>query len=123
MAARKKTTAKKTKKTASKKAPAKKKAPARKTGKAPRKTARAKASKRKAPKAKSEVAKRNAKLDGLTVDLICDAAADVHKDINKKRKPDLAFPIRSLKNVSYSTKRGYFEIGKAKKVATGEEPS
>ena len=33
-------------------------------------------------------------------------------------KPDLAFPVRSLKNVSYSQKKGYFEIGRQKKVRT-----
>ena len=111
MAARAKTKNKKS----ARKAPAKKKAAAKKTGK---KTARKKASKRKAPRASSEAAKRNARMDSLTIDLICNTANDVHKNIQKKRKPDLAFPIRSLKNVSYSTKRGYFEIGKAKKVRT-----
>ena len=111
MAARAKTKNKKS----ARKAPAKKKAAAKKTGK---KTARKKASKRKAPRAISEAAKHNARMDSLTIDLICDTANDVHKNIQKKRKPDLAFPIRSLKNVSYSTKRGYFEIGKAKKVRT-----
>ena len=44
--------------------------------------------------------------------------AGVHGDILKRRKPDLDFPIRSLGNVSYSTKRGYFEIGKQKKIRT-----
>ncbi len=56
--------------------------------------------------------------DDLTIDLICDAANSVYKDIRKKAKPDLTFPIRSLKNVSYSTKKGYFEIGNQKKVRT-----
>jgi DNA topoisomerase-6 subunit A len=63
-------------------------------------------------------AARMKKLDALTVSLIRNAAEDVHKDILKKAKPDLAFPVRSLKNVSYSTRKGYFEIGKQKKVRT-----
>ena len=126
MAARKKSTSKTTskkkaparkaggKKAASKKAP-KKKAPARKatTAKAPRKRAAAKGAIDPA-----DIRKRNERMDGLTVDLICETAVDVHKDIIKKAKPDLAFPIRSLKNVSYSEKTGYFEIGKQKKVRT-----
>jgi DNA topoisomerase-6 subunit A len=96
-AARKKTTAKKT---------------------TPRKTGAKKTGKRAAVQAASDVAKRNKQLDQMTVGLICDTAADVHGEILKKHKPDLAFPVRSLKNVSYSTKRGYFEIGKQKKTRT-----
>ncbi|MFP6607589.1 MAG: DNA topoisomerase IV subunit A [Myxococcota bacterium] len=42
----------------------------------------------------------------------------VHRDILKLRKPDLQFPVRSLSNVSYSPKRGYFEIGKQVKQRT-----
>ncbi len=97
---------------------------ARKAKKAPRKktvakkTSAKKTGKRVAVQAASEVAKRNKKLDGLTVSLIHDTAAGVHREILKKQKPDLAFPVRSLKNVSYSTKRGYFEIGKQKKTRT-----
>jgi len=93
---------------------ARKKAPARKTAK---KSASTK-SKGAASKLVSEVRKRNEKMDGVTVDLICETANDVYRDIQKRSKPDLAFPIRSLKNVSYSRKRGYFEIGRQKKVRT-----
>ena len=91
MAARKKTTRKKTtsKKTASRK--------------------------RGAPK---NVAARNSVTDDQAVKLIRNAASDVHKDILKRAKPDMAFPVRSLGNVSYSEKRGYFEIGRQKKVRT-----
>jgi DNA topoisomerase-6 subunit A len=121
MAARKKTASKKAqrKKPAAKKATSKKasrkKAPARKSAatKAPRKRAAARGG-----IDTKDIKKRNERMDGLTVDLICETAVDVHRDINKKAKPDLAFPIRSLKNVSYSQKTGYFEIGKQKKVRT-----
>ncbi len=64
------------------------------------------------------VARRNEKNNALTVKLIQDTAERVHRDILKRAKPDLAFPVRSLGNVSYSQKRGYFEIGKQKKVRT-----
>jgi DNA topoisomerase-6 subunit A len=100
MPARKKTTGKKT--------------AAKKTG---RKAPRA-ATDQQASKLAAEVQKRNERMNGLTVDMICATANDVHKDILKRAKPDLHFPVRSLKNVSYSQKRGYFEIGKQKKTRT-----
>ena len=65
-----------------------------------------------------EVKARNARLDTLTVDLIKETAKGVHQRINRLGKPDLHFPIRSLKNVSYSQKKGYFEIGRQKKTRT-----
>jgi DNA topoisomerase-6 subunit A len=101
MAARKKTTKKTVKKAA---APTKKTA----TG----------ASAKQASKRAQEVQARNKKLDSLTVGVIKQTAKDVHGRILKRTKPDLHFPIRSLKNVSYSQKRGYFEIGKQKKTRT-----
>jgi DNA topoisomerase-6 subunit A len=45
-------------------------------------------------------------------------ARDVHKAILKRRKPDLKFPIRSLANVRYDPKRGYFQMGRKKKIRT-----
>ncbi|HEX9814607.1 MAG TPA: hypothetical protein VGB31_06630, partial [Myxococcota bacterium] len=68
--------------------------------------------------ADSKIAQESARLDRLTVGLICDTAKEVHQEILKQNKPDLTFPVRSLKNVSYSTQRGYFEIGKQKKTRT-----
>ena len=65
-----------------------------------------------------EVARRNAAQDDVVVSQIRDAATEVHRDILKQSKPDLAFPVRSLKNVTYSQQRGFFEIGRAKKVRT-----
>ena len=94
--------------------PAAKKATARKTSrKAPKSSTEQKAS-----KLAAEVQKRNERMNGLTVDMICDTANGVYKDILKRAKPDLNFPVRSLKNVSYSQKKGYFEIGRQKKVRT-----
>jgi DNA topoisomerase-6 subunit A len=50
--------------------------------------------------------------------VIEDSASGVHEKILKKGKPELAFPIRSLQNVSYATDKGYFEIGRQKKTRT-----
>jgi len=61
---------------------------------------------------------RNKALDDTTVRLIRDAATEVHADIRKEKKPDLTFPVRALSNVTYSDKKGYFEIGRQKKVRT-----
>lgn len=61
---------------------------------------------------------RNKALDDTTVRLIRDAATEVHADIRKQKKPDLTFPVRALSNVTYSDKKGYFEIGRQKKVRT-----
>ena len=105
MAARK-TARKKTRKKARKKV-------AKKVG---RKSAR-----KKAPRAaglKGKRSKTSRKVDDATLGLIHDRASVVHGDILKLRKPGLEFPVRSLGNVSYSRKRGYFEIGKQKKSRT-----
>ena len=110
MAARKKKGVKgvKTNKAASKKQPAARKKASRRAGSATR-----------AASAHAEdVARRNAALDDVVIDQIRNAAKDVHRTILKSQKPDLAFPVRSLKNVSYSKQKGYFEIGRSKKVRT-----
>src|SRR5262249_34400767 len=73
---------------------------------------------KKAPVAAGDVQARNRKLDGSTVDLIRKTASGVHDEIRAHKKPDLAFPVRSLKNVSYSQDTGYFEMGRHKKVRT-----
>lgn len=56
--------------------------------------------------------------DGITIDAIKDAAAGIRDAINRKRKPELKMPVRALSNVKYDPKKGYFEIGKDKKVRT-----
>lgn len=88
-------------------------AAARKSAKAPKKAAPTKPA-----AARGGVTARNAEKDKVTVDLIRNAAAEVHVDIRKEKKPDLAFPVRALGNVTYSDKKGYFEIGKQKKIRT-----
>ncbi len=50
--------------------------------------------------------------------LIHDTAGEVYGEILASKKPDLSFPVRALGNVTYSDKKGYFEIGRQKKVRT-----
>jgi len=46
---------------------------------------------------------------------IVGSAGEIHKKIVAGRKPDLKFPLRSLANVRYTPKKGYFEmLGKKK---------
>jgi DNA topoisomerase-6 subunit A len=41
---------------------------------------------------------------------IVDIGGEIHKNILRRKKPDMRFPIRSLSNVKYDLKRGHFEI-------------
>jgi DNA topoisomerase-6 subunit A len=52
--------------------------------------------------------------DGLVIDQITDVAGQIHGTIGKRGSPRLDFPARSLSNVTYDEKQGYFEIGKGK---------
>jgi len=54
-------------------------------------------------------------LDKKTLELITSTAERVHKKINARTLPELSFPERSLGNVSYDQKIGYFELGKGRK--------
>ncbi|MBR9699390.1 DNA topoisomerase IV subunit A [Candidatus Woesearchaeota archaeon] len=49
---------------------------------------------------------------------IKETAEDVYKDILKKKQPTLHMPLRSLSNVKYDSKDGYFEIIDKKKERT-----
>lgn len=46
------------------------------------------------------------------------SANDIYLKILKKKKPDMKFPIRSLNNVNYDIKKGYFELKGLNKVRT-----
>src|SRR4249919_1125013 len=59
-----------------------------------------------------------AKKDKVTVEAINGVATTVMGAIMKDQKPDLAMPVRSLSNVKYDKKSGYFEIGRGKKIRT-----
>ena len=123
--------ARRKKKAARKKAPAKSASKKKAGG---RKALRKKAARKKAPRKKASRKKASRKKaaartransssptkarDSKTVGLIVNTAEEIKRDILKTRKPDLEFPIRSLGNVSYSQKKGYFEIGKQMKTRT-----
>jgi len=110
-AARKAGARKKAGRKAAKKRPATRKAAAAKAG------AKKRAVRKKAAAPRRRAGKLRGK-DSTTVGLIVDTAKEVRGEILKKRKPDLTFPVRSLGNVSYSTKKGYFEIGRQRKTRT-----
>ncbi|MEQ8767534.1 MAG: DNA topoisomerase IV subunit A [Planctomycetota bacterium] len=55
-------------------------------------------------------------LDKVAVERISDVAQNVFSRINELDKPEMKFPVRSLSNVRYDKRRGYFEIGRQRKV-------
>ena len=59
-----------------------------------------------------------ARLDRVTTQAITDLASKISKRIDRLRKPEVAFPVRSLSNVNYDLRLGYFQIGKDKSVRT-----
>lgn len=60
----------------------------------------------------------NQKDDKATVESIKNLAAEICKSINSKKAPTMNFPIRSLSNVIYDKKQGFFEIGPGAKKRT-----
>ena len=52
------------------------------------------------------------KKDKVTNTAINGVATDIYKTILKEEKPDLAMPVRSLANVNYNQKEGFFKIGR-----------
>ncbi|MEZ0312256.1 MAG: DNA topoisomerase VI [Myxococcota bacterium] len=56
-----------------------------------------------------------ARKDKITNKAIDDVATDIYKTILKEQKPDLAMPVRSLANVNYNQKEGFFKIGRSVK--------
>ena len=55
--------------------------------------------------------------DRKVLQAVDEVAAGVHAAILRMRKPELDFPIRSLANVRYDPKVGYFEIGRRRRSA------
>ncbi len=80
------------------------------------------AAKKKATKKVAPVQHRSrkgfSKLDEITVRGIDDTAKKVYSRINNLAKPELKFPVRSLANVRYDQRRGYFELGRIRKERT-----
>lgn len=56
--------------------------------------------------------------DEVTVEAIKQTAEGIHQAILHHTRPELRMPVRALSNVSYDPTKGYFEIGKDKKVRT-----
>ncbi len=54
-------------------------------------------------------------LDKKTLTLIERTAERVQSSIGKRLLPELKFPVRSLSNVKYDKKIGYFELGRGRK--------
>ncbi|MBJ80091.1 MAG: DNA topoisomerase VI [Myxococcales bacterium] len=62
--------------------------------------------------------KAQEKKDKATNKAIDGVATMIYNSIQKNKKPDLSLPVRSLSNVKYDQRKGYFEIGKSTKVRT-----
>jgi DNA topoisomerase-6 subunit A len=58
------------------------------------------------------------KLDQKTVSTIESTAERVRGKIGKGLKPEMSFPLRSLSNVRFDQRKGYFEIGRGRKTRT-----
>ncbi len=56
------------------------------------------------------------RLDKVTVEAITALAQGIESRIEKLGKPEVSFPVRSLSNVRYDPKKGFFEIGKGRSV-------
>ncbi|HED67030.1 MAG TPA: DNA topoisomerase VI [Planctomycetes bacterium] len=70
-------------------------------------------------KAVAKTGTRRRKLDPLdkkTLALIENTAERVRKKIHARTLPELKFPVRSLSNVKYDKKVGYFQLGRGNKV-------
>ena len=61
---------------------------------------------------------QKARLATATVKAIKEVATGIDRRIGRMRKPEITFPVRSLGNVRYDPRKGYFEIGKDKSSRT-----
>ncbi|MFH1315965.1 MAG: DNA topoisomerase IV subunit A [Candidatus Woesearchaeota archaeon] len=66
---------------------------------------------------KNQRTKRERKMNKVT-EKILDIAKDVYSKILNKKQPELDMPLRSLSNVKYDSKDGYFELLGKKKERT-----
>lgn len=57
------------------------------------------------------MAKKNKKTDTEMIGKINDLSKDVYTKIISRETPNIKMPVRSLANVEYDEKKGYFEIG------------
>jgi DNA topoisomerase-6 subunit A len=95
-----------------------KKTPKKKAAKKAAKKTTKKAPKKSAPAATGVTPRAHGKLgplDKKTLELIETTAQRVQSSIFRRSLPELKFPVRSLSNVTYDKRRGYFELGKGRK--------
>ena len=57
-------------------------------------------------------------IDRKTVECIAGVASSIHGTILERGKPELRFPTRSLGNVRYDRKTGFFELGRGRSTRT-----
>ncbi len=70
------------------------------------------------PRTKPKNPRKLEKLDKITVEQIDNSAKQVYTKIQALEKPELKFPVRSLSNVRYDKRKGYFELGRGRKERT-----
>jgi len=61
---------------------------------------------------------QKARLGKVTAKAIKEVATNIDKRIVCMRKPEVTFPVRSLGNLRYDPRKGYFEIGKDRSART-----
>ncbi len=66
----------------------------------------------------SAVKSQKEKLGRITIKAIKEVATNIDKRIARMRKPEITFPVRSLGNVRYDPRKGYFELGKDRSART-----
>jgi DNA topoisomerase-6 subunit A len=61
---------------------------------------------------------RKDRMDRVTVKAIDGVASGIVTKIGKRQKPEVSFPVRSLSNVRYDPRKGYFELGRGRSTRT-----
>ena len=86
---------------------------------AKKRSSKKKAARKTSKKARAESVKRApaalTALDKKTLTLIERTADGVQRSIHRRVLPELKFPVRSLSNVKYDKRVGYFELGRGRK--------
>jgi len=61
--------------------------------------------------------RKNVSREDVLKEIVC-IANSIYKDISKNKGPTVSMPLRSLSNVEYNSKNGFFELKGQKKVRT-----
>jgi DNA topoisomerase VI subunit A len=67
---------------------------------------------------KGVAARRKEQLDTITLRCIDETARKISEAVSKGLKPNLKFPLRSLRNVKYDRRTGHFQVGRTRKERT-----